>query len=328
MNDVHGIPAAPPDRDLPNHRRIREELLMKINPEDRPASSRRGWGLPLGVAAGVAVVSVSAVTAFGGQATAKPALTTTALSAAIPSSSAAASPSQSASPGHSASPSNSASPSRSAAPGSGSGGGGPVFSGPVTTAPVSWTFVSGKTTPIAAGTVRRILASCLGPDASQYHAVIARRTPVASKDWDGAVVAVNSGGQYVQCETKGDQGTSQDSPPTFINNRLWNAGHTIEFFDSIGESAGRGQYLSLGAGHYTSEVARITVSYGSNPTEYPAVTAGGAFFYASDMSSGASGSGSSGSGSSGPGSFVMGPIPYIHAYNAAGQEVYNQVKDS
>ena len=24
----------------------------------------------------------------------------------------------------------------------------------------------------------------------------------------------------------------------------------------------------------------------------------------------------------------MGPSPYIHAYNAAGQEIYNQVKDS
>ena len=61
MNDMQRIPAAPPDRDLPNPRRIREELLMKINPEDRPASLRRSWGLPLGVAASVAVVSVAAV---------------------------------------------------------------------------------------------------------------------------------------------------------------------------------------------------------------------------------------------------------------------------
>jgi len=312
MNDMQGIPAAPPDRDLPNHRRIREELLMKIDPEDKPASLRRSWGLPLGVAAAVAAVSVAAVTALGGHGTAKPALTTTALGAGIPSSSAAASP-----------PSQSATPSRSATPGTGSAGGGSASSGPVTSAPVSWTFTSGKTTPIDAGTVAGILASCLGSDASQYHAVIAVRTPVASQDWDGAVIAVNSAAQYVQCETKGDRGTSQDSPPTFINNRLWNAGHTIEFFDSIGEPAGQGQYLSLGAGHYTSDVAKITVSYGSNPTEYPATMAGGAFFYASDMTNA-----TSGSSSSGPGSFVAGPTPYIHAYNAAGQEIYNQVKDS
>jgi hypothetical protein len=311
MNDMQGIPAAPPDRDLPNHRRIREELLMNIDPEDKPASLHRSWGAPLGIAAAVAAVSVAAVTAFGGHAPARPALTTTALGAGTPSSSAAATPSQS------------ATPTGSAAPGTGSAGGGSASSGPVTAAPVSWTFTSGKTTPIGAGTVARILASCLGSDASQYHAVIAVRTPVTSQDWDGAVVAVNSAAQYVQCETKGDQGTSQDSPPTFINNRLWNARHTIEFFDSIGEPAGQGQYLSLGAGHYTSDVAKITVSYGSNPTEYPAVMAGGAFFYASDMTTG-----TPGSSSSGPGSFVAGPNPYIHAYNAAGQEIYNQVTDS
>jgi hypothetical protein len=310
MNDTQGIPAAPPDRDLPNHRRIREELLMKISPEDKPASLRRSWGLPLGAAAAVAVVSVAAVTA-------KPALATTALGAGIPTSSAVASS------GQSATPTSGATPASGATRGTGASGGGSVSSGPVTSTPVSWTFTSGKTTPIDAGTVARILASCLGSDASRYHAVIAVRTPVASHDWDGAVVAVDSAAQYVQCETKGDRGTSQDSPPTFINNRLWNAGHTIEFFDSTGESAGQGQYLSLGAGHYTSDVAKITVSYGANPKEYPAIMAGGAFFYASDMTAGASGS-----GSSGPDSFAAGPNPYIHAYNAAGKEIYNQVKDS
>ena len=312
MNDMQGIPAAPPDRDLPNHRRIREELLMKIDPENRPTSLRRSWGLPLGAAAAVAVVSVAAVTALGGHTAAKPTLSTTALGAGIPTSSATASPSQSPTPG--------ATPTSSPTPGSGSAGGGAPSSGPVTIAPVSWTFTSGKTTPIDAGTVAKILTSCLGSDASQYHAVIAVRTPIASKDWDGAVVAVNSAAQYVQCETKGDQGSSQDSPPTFINNRLWNAGHTIEFFDSTGEPAAHGQYLSLGAGHYTSDVAKITISYGSDSKEYPAIMAGGAFFYASDMTSGST--------ASGPGTFVMGPNPYIHAYNAAGQEIYNQVKDS
>jgi len=314
MNDTQRIPAAPLDRDLPNLRRIRKELIMKINREDRPAVLRRGWGLPLGVAAAAAVVSVATASAFGGHAAVKPALATTALDTGVGSASA--------SPGASAAPSHSATPGASAAP-AGSGGSGPVSSGPVTAAPVSWTFVSGKTTPIGAGDVTRILASCLGPDASQYHAVIAARTPIATSDWDGAVLAVNSAGQYVQCETKGDKGTSPDSPPTFINNRLWNAGHTIEFFDSIGEPASQGQYLSLGAGHYTANVAKITISYGTNPKEYPATMTGGAFFYASDMTNS-----TPASSTTGPGSFVQGPTPYIHAYNAAGQEIYNQVKDS
>ena len=286
---------------------------MKINSKSKSGSSRRRWGLPLGVAAAAAAVGVASVSAFGAHAAVRPALTNTALDAGIASSSGSASPSASATPTHSTTPV------ASATPGAGSSGtGGSVSSGPVTPAPVSWTFVSGKTTPIAAGAVAKILASCLGSDASQFHAVIAQRTPVASQDTDGVVVAVNSAGQYVQCETKGDKGTSPDSPPTFINNRLWNAGHTIEFFDSIGEPAAHGQYLSLGAGHYTSNVAKITISYGSNPTEYPATMAGGAFFYASDMTSGSNSSSS----------FVAGPTPYIHAYNAAGQEIYNQVKDS
>ena len=279
---------------------------MKINPEGRPALLRRGWGLPLGVAAAAAVVSVATASAFAGHAAVRPALATTALDTGV--GSASASPSPSVAPVHSATPG------ASAAPGTGAGAGGSVSWSPVTSAPVSWTFVSGKTTPIGAGDVAKILASCLGSDASQYHAVIAARTPVASSDTDGAVVAVNSAGQYVQCETKGDKGTSQDVPPTFINNRLWGTGHIIEFFDSTGEAAGRGQYLMLGAGHYTSDVAKITISYGSDPTEYPAIIAGGAFFYTTAISTGTTGSAP----------FFLAPSPYVHAYNASGKEIYSQ----
>ncbi|MEV6979441.1 hypothetical protein AB0N76_38840, partial [Kitasatospora sp. NPDC093806] len=105
-----------------------------------------------------------------------------------------------------------------------------------------------------------------------------------------------------------DKGTSSSVPPTFINDRLWGAGHLIEFFDSFSARAGAGQYLSLGAGHYTPEVARITVSYGDDPTQYPAVMAGGAYVHAAAITTG--------------GSPV--PAPYVHAYDAAGKEIYNQ----
>jgi hypothetical protein len=175
----------------------------------------------------------------------------------------------------------------------------------VTAAPAAFSVTSTKTTPIGAGAVAGILASCLGSDASNYHAVIAVRTPVAAQDTDGVVVAVNSAHQYVQCEVKGDKGSSMSVPATFINDRLWGAGHLIEFFDSFGEPADGGQTLSVGAGHYTSDVAKVTISYGNNPTEYPAVMAGGAFVYAA-ASTGT-------------------PAPYVHAYNAAGQEIYTQV---
>jgi hypothetical protein len=303
MNDMQGIPAAPRDRDLPNHRRIREELLMKIDPDNQPASLRRRWGLPLGVATSVAAVSVASMAAFGGHGAAKPDLAASA-SALGAGSSTGAPASPSAGPG--------------GTPASGSAGAGSgVTVVRVPSGPAVFTVGSTATTPIEAGTVAKILASCLGSDASRYHSVIAVRTPVSSKDWDGAVIAVNAAGQYVQCEAKGDQGQSPDSPPTFINDRLWGAGHLIEYFDSVSEPAGQGKSLYLGAGHYTSDVAKVTISYGDNPTQYPAIMAGGAFFYSAAVSIGASAHGT----------VAATPTPYVHAFNASGKEIYNQKKN-
>ncbi|MFD6295180.1 hypothetical protein ACFWFU_10275 [Streptomyces sp. NPDC060235] len=146
--------------------------------------------------------------------------------------------------------------------------------------------------------------------------MIAVRTPVASDNSDGVVVAVDSADQYVQCASKGDKGSSPDSPPTFINNRLWGTGRSIEYFDSNREPAGKGQYLMLGAGHYTTDVAKVTVSYGNKPKEYPAVMAGGAFVYAATLRP-----------DTPPGPRYAGPSPYIHAYDASGKEIYDQTKD-
>ncbi|WP_369185305.1 hypothetical protein [Streptomyces sp. Y1] len=179
------------------------------------------------------------------------------------------------------------------------------------------TVTSTATAPIDAGAVAGILASCLGSEASQYHAVIAVRAPIASADTDGVVIAVDSAGQYVQCESKGDKGTSTSVPATFINDRLWGAGHLIEYFDSFSARAGAGQFLSLGAGHYTPEVAKVTISYGDDPTQYPAVMAGGAFVYTAAITTGDAGN----TGNTGK---DFPPAPYVHAYNADGKEIYNQ----
>ncbi|MFI8460440.1 hypothetical protein [Kitasatospora sp. NPDC085464] len=177
--------------------------------------------------------------------------------------------------------------------------------------PAAFTVTSTATAPIDAGTVAGILASCLGSDASQYHAVIAVRTPVASPDTDGVVIAVNSADQYVQCESKGPKGHSRSVPATFINDRLWGTGHLIEFFDSFSTPAGTGQRLSLGAGHYTPDVAKVTISYGDDPTQYPTVMAGGAFAYTAAISTGLDAN-------------AFPPAPYVHAYDANGKEIYNQ----
>ncbi|SEM63992.1 hypothetical protein [Streptacidiphilus jiangxiensis] len=198
-----------------------------------------------------------------------------------------------------------------------SGGGLGPSSGPVTPTPVAFTVTSAKATPIGAKAVAEILASCLGSDASQYHPVLAVRAPVAGQDEDGVVVALNSANQYVQCETKGRKGTSQDSPATFVNGRLWGTGHLIEYFDSTGEPATGGQYLTLGAGHYAPGVAKVTISFGTDPTQYPAAMAGGAFAYTIALSSGTT--------HLGPNTET--PTPYVHAYDASGNEIYNQKTD-
>ncbi|MFG3138053.1 hypothetical protein ACGFZA_17815 [Streptomyces sp. NPDC048211] len=270
---------------------------MKIDAEDNRPSLRSRWGVPVAVAAGVATLSIGAVAVFSGAGEAQPVLA-----------SPAGNPTGAA-----------ASPSAGAAHGSTSGGtGGTSSSGQGSSAPAVYTVTSGKTTPIDAGTVTRILSSCLGADASRYHAVIGVRTPLASKDWDGVVVAVDSAGQYVQCESKGDKGNSPDSPPTFINNRLWGTGRTIAYFDSIGSPVGKKQLAMLGAGHYASGVARITISYGDDPKQYPAVMAGGAFVYAAALATEASHIDPMD---------VGGPNPYVHAFDASGKEIYNQQKD-
>ncbi|GAA1406731.1 hypothetical protein GCM10009639_54860 [Kitasatospora putterlickiae] len=175
--------------------------------------------------------------------------------------------------------------------------------------PAASTAISTATSPIDAGTVAGILGSCLGSGASKYQAVIAVRTPVASPAADGVVVAVDSAGQYVQCESKGDQGTSMSVPATFINDHQWGAGHLIKFFDGFSTPADGGQHLSLGAGHYTPDVAKVTISYGDDPTQYPAVMAGGAFVYTAAISTGPNG---------------KAPAPYVHAYDTDGKEIYNQ----
>ncbi|WP_338701444.1 hypothetical protein V2W30_30210 [Streptomyces sp. Q6] len=272
---------------------------MQIAPQDKTASLRRRWGVPLGVAAGVTAVSVGAVVVLGGTGDARPKAAGPAHSGGGPTTS-TASPSPSASRGA-----------------TGGAGTGQTSTGtPSSSSEAGFTIGDATTTPIDRGTVAKILSSCLGADASRFHAVLAVRTPVAAQNVDGMVVAVDSAGQYVQCQSKGDKGSTPNSPPTFINDRLWGTGHVISYFDSVLQPAGKGTYLALGAGHYTSDVAKVTISYGDEPKEYPARMAGGAFVYGAALSPDAP-----------PGPRYSGPNPYVHAYDASGKEIYNQAED-
>ncbi|MFE6887122.1 hypothetical protein [Streptomyces sp. NPDC057694] len=269
---------------------------MKIDPQDRAVSFRRRWGVPLGVATGVTAVSVAAVAVFSGVGDAKPDTTDRALSGG--------------------SPTKTASPSPRPSDGAQAGGTGSSPSSDRTGDPNAFTITDTKTTAIDPGTAAKILSSCLGADAAQYHAVAAVRAPLASRNADGVVIGINSADQYVQCASEGDKGSSPDSPPTFINDRLWGTGRVIEYFDSTLEPAGNGKHLAVGAGHYSSDVAKVTVSFGDQKKEYPTVMAGGAFVYAAALKP-----------DTPVGRHYMGPDPHIHAYDAAGKEIYNQAED-
>ncbi|MCX5206647.1 hypothetical protein OG897_35230 [Streptomyces sp. NBC_00237] len=291
---------------------------MKIdsenNSENNRASLRRRWGVPIAVATGVAALSVTAVTVLGGSGEAQPLL---ADPAGNPTRATTPSPSPSTAPGSTSGGAGSTSGgagSTSGGAGSTSGGAGSTSGGGSAPA-ASFSVASTKTTPIDAGTVTKILASCLGSDASRFHPVAAVRAPVSAQDRDGVVMAVDSGGKYVQCVAKGDRGKSENSPPTFINDRLWGAGHKIAYFDTTSTPAGKGKYQVVGAGHYKSGIAKITISYGNDPKQYPAVMAGGAFVHAAALSV----------ENADPRS--ADPSPYVHAFDASGKEIYNQKKD-
>lgn len=289
MNDPQGVPAAPSDRDLPNHRRTREELLMKIGPENNGTPSRRRWairwGVPLGVATGVTAMSVAAVVVLGGSGSAGPGAADPAHGGADPANSTPA-----------------PSPSASSSPGG-------------TSPEADFTVTDATTTPIDAGTATRILSSCLGADASRYHAVVAVRTPLATEDWDGVVVAVDSAGQYVQCQSKGDKGTSQDSPPTFINDRLWGTGRIVEYFDS----------MLMPAGEEVPQPGRRTLlvrrrqdhrQLRGGPEAVPGPHGRRRVRLRGRALAGHA-----------PGPRYTGPSPYVHAYDASGREIYNQAED-
>ncbi|CAM5479580.1 hypothetical protein GCM10010329_29860 [Streptomyces spiroverticillatus] len=277
---------------------------MKIEEDSHRPSARRKWGVPLAVAGGVAVMSVAAATVLGGSGggEAKPVL-------ADP----AGNPTRTGSPtpgpadGAQAKKEGKASPSQ---------GAGTTSSGKTAPQKSVFTVTSTKTTPIDAKATAKILATCLGKDASRYQPVVALRAPVAAPDQDGTVLAVDADKKYVECGAKGDKGTSSSHPPTFINDRLWSTGKQIAYFNSTGTPIGKRKQLVVGSGHYTEGIAKVTVSYGDDPKQYPTVMGGGAFAYAAELSA-----------PSVPSQEDWGLDAKIHAFDASGKEVYSQLKD-
>ncbi|WP_234010538.1 hypothetical protein [Streptomyces sp. SPB074] len=90
----------------------------------------------------------------------------------------------------------------------------------------------------------------------------------------------------------------------------------IEYFDSVEEPVEGGEFLTLGAGHYAPQVAKLTVSYGDKPQEYPVRMARRAFVHAALLRP-----------DTPPDGHFLGPSTYLHAYDAAGEKIYDQSQD-
>ena len=253
MIHEHELPAPPPDRGLPDHRLRREELLMRIDPDEKHMSLGRLWGLPLGVATGVATLGVTAVAVFGGG-TSKSTVT-------MPIGPGASLASSSTSPGLTA----------------------PTTPGPQIdpTAPV---ITTGGGRQLTADRVAKILASCLGSDASRFHAVIAVSTAIATTDEDGYVIAKNDGGKFAECSAHGDVGRPGDGGGADINLLPTQAGGAVQMFsggtdfNTPGTDGTPTSYLVINSGHVSSAVVKVTITYGTERKQYPAILEGGAYY--------------------------------------------------
>jgi hypothetical protein len=343
MTHEHEVPVPPPDRGLPDHRRRREELLMRIDPEDRHVSLGRRWGLPLGVATGVAALGVTAVAVLSGGATKNTATTEIGPGASAPSPTptvpvpgalagipgakvlASGAACEAMLRNQSLVPSGYALAMGSDGAKSVDGAnwtcvGVPKSGQPAQIDPTAPVIATGGGQQLAAGRVGRILASCLGSDAPKYHAVIAVGTAIATRNEDGYVVAKNDAGKFAVCSALGDVGRQADGDGKDVNLKPTVADGAVQVLDEGTDFATPGtdggtptSYLVINSGHVSSKVAKVTISYGTESQQYPAIVRDGAYFlsvstpYEADYS--------------------HPPIGWVHAFDASGHEIYNQSTD-
>jgi hypothetical protein len=176
----------------------------------------------------------------------------------------------------------------------------------------------GSPTPIPADQIAAILKSCLGDDAAKVTPVVAEHTAIATTQQDGIVVARDGQGRYVVCHVLGTAGRSSSQPPYHtLDQQPGVAGSDqIQDIDSGGDlnTPGQKTQLTTSVGHYGTKVARVTISYGTNPAEYPALMKDGVFFLSVSTAA--------------QPDHPEATNGYVHAYDASGKVLYNGVTDA
>lgn len=331
------LPVPPPERRLPDHGRRREELLRMIG--QTQGRGRWRWGLPLGVAAAVSATGVIAALAFGGGAartaggagvgplagrTPTPSATgptvisgdgkvtsvvvngttitvpygTQDFMAACRAALAKQPGEPPKTPGSTPPPID---PKFCAADRPSQFGGTPAIPGaPIITAPPQ--------TPLAADRAAAILASC-APTDGPWRAVIAVATAIATPNQDAVVIGTNAKHEYMFCSGLASVGRPDRGPGPDGGGMQLQSGPVLEAYNGADTRDGR-NILFFNLGLARPDVTRVTVSYGTDKQEYPALLYGGAYLLTTSTPNQHPGSG-------------LPPTGYVHAYAADGSKLYD-----
>ncbi|GAA2019524.1 hypothetical protein GCM10009839_15030 [Catenulispora yoronensis] len=174
--------------------------------------------------------------------------------------------------------------------------------------PTSPVITPGQNEALPADRVQAILASC-APSGGPWQKVVAVKTAFATQHVDAMVIATNSKHEYVFCDAKGNTGFPSQTPTivTLASLRVGNS-HLKEY-DGGTDYSDRQHYLMFNWGLIGPEVKKVTVSYGTEKQEYPALVDNGAFL-------------STASTPFNP-DYTHPPIGYVHAYAADGTKLYD-----
>ncbi|GAA1975318.1 hypothetical protein [Catenulispora subtropica] len=152
-----------------------------------------------------------------------------------------------------------------------------------------------------------VLASC-APSGGPWQPVIAVKTAVATANVDSMVIGTNAKHEYVFCDGLGNAGHADQSPSALTMATIRNGNSHLKEYDGGTDSSDRKNYLMYNWGLVGPEVARVTVSYGTEKREAPARLVGGAYLLTV---------------STPLLNYTHPPVGYVHAYAADGTKLYD-----
>ncbi|MFD0634173.1 hypothetical protein ACFQ9X_24095 [Catenulispora yoronensis] len=164
--------------------------------------------------------------------------------------------------------------------------------------------------PISADRASEILHSCAYIDNAAYHVVLGATTAAVTKNEDAIVIGNDGAGNWIYCY--GLTGRAVSYPQGFFpgigNDDLTEFNSGSDFNTMPADGADPLFFLLTNGGHYSSRVARITVSYGAEAKEYPAIMHNGAYYLSTVTP------------------YIHGdpynPLSYVRAYDAHGKLLY------